>query len=66
MSGLDNHAISLGIHHVDHPINKTNVCINDERLTKEMRITFDIEELSSFFAGFIKPDTDALFTIAGC
>jgi hypothetical protein len=66
MSGFDNLAVSLGLHHVDRPTPKLSVVVAEERLAREMRITFDIDELTGFFAGFVEPNADAFFAVAGC
>jgi hypothetical protein len=66
MSGFENLAVSLGIHHLDRPTPKLSTVVADERIARDMRVTFDIDELAGFFAGFVEPNTDTLFVVAGC
>ena len=58
MSGFDNLAVSLGIHHVDSPAALPRPAIDGDLLAKEMKVTFDLEELASFFSGFVEPSAD--------
>ena len=57
MSGLDDLASTLGIHHRDD----TAASGGDDRLADEMKVTFGVEELASFYGGFAGLDATELY-----
>jgi hypothetical protein len=57
MSGYDDTGAKLG----SHAREGTPSSSNDDRLSQEMRVTFEVEELTGFFASFSGLDAQDLY-----
>jgi hypothetical protein len=57
MSGYDDTGAKLG----SHAREGTAASSNDDRLSQEMRVTFEVDELTGFYASFAGLDAQALY-----